>query len=241
MKVTSRIFVAIGCLVLSGLALLQAQDSTAYLADIPYVEREISDQTLEKYLDDPAYVYGDDLKTNRGLMNRIKMWFRNWINDLFGDSSGTISKVIEYGLMILALSVFIYYMIKIKDPTMFSKSAIKRRKIKISELDEVEEKDLQDLLAEAIAANDYEQVMRLRFLLVLKQMEEHRLIEWQSYKTNLDYLFELPSGEIKKRFERLIDWFEYSWYGNFDFDQKLFQLAMDEFDDFLKLIKTPAT
>jgi hypothetical protein len=83
----------------------------------------------------------------------------------------------------------------------------------IENLDEVREKDLLSELEKSLAAGDYRSAIRLRFLIILKDLVGQNLITWRKEKTNSDYRYELAGHNTSASFNQAAYVFDLVWYG----------------------------
>ncbi len=84
----------------------------------------------------------------------------------------------------------------------------------------------------ATAAKDYRLAIRLMFLRLLRSMSDKQVIQYQSDRTNFDYLLQLSSTPWYRDFFQLTRHYEYSWYGQFSIDEGKFGVIRKEFENF---------
>ena len=87
-------------------------------------------------------------------------------------------------------------------------------------------------IEKAEAVSDYRLAIRLMFLRQLKNLSDHRIIQYKQDSTNLDYLLQMQSTGLYPDFFRLTRNYEYSWYGQFDVDKEKFAVIKKEFENF---------
>jgi len=92
----------------------------------------------------------------------------------------------------------------------------------------IKEKDIPDLVENALAENNYRLAMRYSYLLILKELDKYHLIEYEAQKTNTDYLAELKPGSIADHFKTITHLYDFTWYGGFSLKRKRFEKARDE-------------
>lgn len=98
-------------------------------------------------------------------------------------------------------------------------------------IEDISEVDLQKILKEALAASDYRLAFRVRFLMILQDMQNNGMIRWNKYKTNRHYIAELPS-DLKTNFRRMAMIFDRVWYGEQELDEATYQQLSVHFDSF---------
>ena len=75
------------------------------------------------------------------------------------------------------------------------------------------------------------------YLLLLKNLSQAGIIEYDVEKTNSDYHYEINSEALKKEFSYTSYLYNYIWYGEFDIDISQFQKAKTAFNQFLDSVK----
>lgn len=98
-------------------------------------------------------------------------------------------------------------------------------------IEDISEVDLQKILREALAASDYRLAFRVRFLMILQDMQNNGMIRWNKYKTNRHYIAELPS-DLKTNFRRMAMIFDRVWYGEQELDEATYHQLSLHFDSF---------
>ena len=224
MKVNSKIF--LGFLFVLLLQQVCAQDSIWHYPEV----REFDQLSLDEYLLNDDFIYEKDIVAKEGFWDRVKRMFLEYIRKNFKGEISVASKIFNYLLAGLAIFIILYYLLSIKNINLFRKKNVVNRKLDHTILNELEEEDLLELLEQAKKDRNLEMIVRLEYLLILKDMTAKEIVEWQSYKTNLDYYFELEDLELKDLFTKVVDWFEYSWYGDFQLDEELMAKAKIDFE-----------
>ncbi|MDA3616250.1 hypothetical protein [Polluticaenibacter yanchengensis] len=79
--------------------------------------------------------------------------------------------------------------------------------------------------------------VRYYFLYVLSLLNENGLIKLSKEKTNRQYLAELGEKELKPELKKLINIYDYVWFGEFEFDEPKFNAFFDSFDLFINKLK----
>lgn len=95
-----------------------------------------------------------------------------------------------------------------------------------------------DALAKAaIAAGNWREAVRMRYLHSLQLLEAKQLIAPGKDKTNMDYLRELASTAWHKPFARLTLHYEYVWYGQQPLNNGQFSQLDEQFSAFKKSLR----
>jgi hypothetical protein len=89
----------------------------------------------------------------------------------------------------------------------------------------------------AIQQGNYRLATRMMFLRLLKDLSEKKIIQYTQDKTNFDYLSQLHSTRYYHDFFRITRNYEFSWYGQFEVDEKAFRVIQQEFNLFNRQLK----
>lgn len=106
----------------------------------------------------------------------------------------------------------------------------------IYEDEDIHEINLDKLLQQAIANNDFRLAIRYYYLSTLKGLSNKQLIDYHKDKTNSEYLFEIENKEMRTNFSYLSYVYAYVWYGEFPVDENNFKVAQNKYQSFLKSI-----
>lgn len=165
----------------------------------------------------------------------IKLW-----QTVFGDiDARTAPQYAEIFLRIFAIiivAVVLYFLINFllgKEGNYFFSR--KNRKIAISGKDlheNIHEINFPQTIDEFERKKDFRSAVRYRFLFVLKQLSDSKIIDWNPEKTNRDYFFEIKNNAAQNRFSELVYIFDYVWYGEFELDEKSYQHYRGKFLNF---------
>lgn len=103
--------------------------------------------------------------------------------------------------------------------------------------DIIQNQDIQQLIQQALQNNNYRLAIRYYYLFVLKKLSDLELINWESQKTNTDYIKELNDATLKDQFRIITKLYDYIWYGSFEVNEKSYQQAEKEFQSISNRIK----
>jgi hypothetical protein len=107
------------------------------------------------------------------------------------------------------------------------------RKSGIAEEDELLNKhNLPSLIQEAEAQNNFRLAVRYRYMKVLQDMDERKIIHLHAQSTNWDYVNSLGGHPLKKQFLLLTRAYEYVWYGEFEITGEQYSYLKTEFQQF---------
>lgn len=94
--------------------------------------------------------------------------------------------------------------------------------------------ELELKIMEAEKAEDYRIAIRYYFIWVLKELSDRNHILWKKKKTNHHYLSEVMGKSFYLGFNKIVNLFEYIWYGKYTLTQQEYTLVKK---DFLQLIQ----
>ncbi len=106
--------------------------------------------------------------------------------------------------------------------------------IEIGDVEDIEELDLDLLLKNALANNNYRAATRIMYLQVLKGLNKKKLIDWQNEKTNYDYIREINDTNLKTRLDKVTYLYEYIWYGEAVLNALSFEEIEPHFNQLIK-------
>lgn len=86
--------------------------------------------------------------------------------------------------------------------------------------DEMYEEDIHAIdfkkeIQQALAAGNFRLAVRYGYLELLKIMADKDIIDWQPFKTNREYRYEIKREGFGKPFDAVTNIYEYVWYGDF--------------------------
>ena len=193
--------------------------------------RNFDSQQLNELRNDSELQYGVEATVGESLWDRFLSWIGEQIAAILKATTTTNwGRVLMYILLVAGLVVVILMVLKVDAFRIFYGES--NAPIPHHTLDEnIHEMDFEQLIQQAIAAQDYRLAVRLRFLYALKMLSDKNHIHWMQGKTNHDYLNELMADDLKKGFGELNYFFEYAWYGNFAINEVVYARVKQTFDE----------
>ncbi|WP_431124537.1 DUF4129 domain-containing protein [Flagellimonas flava] len=205
--------------------------------DANIVPLEISEEHLKPFLEDEAFNY-EIIKTDNSGWDNFKDWMYNILLQIFEWLFGveaavgavaSFLQILPYILLGILLFLIIGFFVKAN-----TRSLIYTQKnpniVSLSEEERIiKTEDIQQLIRDALAQNNYRLAIRYYYLFILKLLTERELIEWQLQKTNDDYIAELSNSQLKTPFSRATLLYDYIWYGEFNIDQDRYTKAEQVF------------
>lgn len=203
-----------------------------------YADRKFT-PGLEKRYTGNDFDYKPRPEAENGL-TRFFAWVRRILRALFGstnnnkpDHSGTDYLMVFYKVMgiivILGVVYFIARAVLQKEGVwIFGRSG---KKIIATDVDaeNIHEMDFATLIEKTKSDEDYRLAVRYYYLWLLKKLSAREIISWNWDKTNTDYYYEIKDNNLRDDFKYLSYLYDYSWYGEFEIDEKAFGKAEKAF------------
>lgn len=191
----------------------------------------------DKLFSDPKLKYKQTITAQKGMFERFLEWLAE---KLFGnagfDNVITARQIIIWTIIIAAMALLIWLLSR---SDMVSLIRAKPKATAFNFIDVIEDLDkinFEEKIKVALADGDYRLATRWHYLKILFIMDKGKLIKFASYKTNIDYRYELKSKKHQHAFIRLSYIYEYVWYGKFVIGITDYKLKETEFADFEKEI-----
>lgn len=205
---------------------------------------ELSEDDLSSYRNNEDFNY-EMVEQESTWLDDVRNWFYNLFRQLFEWIFGvekatsflaTFLQILPY----LLLALFLYLVIRFFVNS-HARSVLLNKKnpntVSLSEEERIiKTEDIEQLIKDALAQNDYRLAIRYYYLFILKQLSERNLIDWQRQKTNDDYIEELSNPELKNSFGRATFLYDYIWYGEFPVDQERYSQVEQVFATLKKSI-----
>lgn len=198
------------------------------------VVKKIPSGELEKLQADEDYRYVRTIiSPPKTAWERFKEWFWKKINDLFDNKTGNLTiRIITYLVVAAAIFFLVFLMLKNDARFLFYKKGSMIATDFTESIQDIQEMDFDKIIAEEVERRNFRKAVRLYFLKVIKELDQHQLISWKLDKTNTDYLRELKNGTYHQKFAELIRLYEYIWYGDFKLDETNFLTVIQKFNQF---------
>ncbi|HEX8059309.1 MAG TPA: DUF4129 domain-containing protein [Cyclobacteriaceae bacterium] len=146
----------------------------------------------------------------------------------FGIPPATM-RVISFIVVFVLFAFILYY---VAQNTKFKQKIKKTTEANVAgPVENIEELDTGDLLRQAMESEDLRMAVRIRYLLLLKKLNEVGLIVWKKDKTNREYLSELYGrDDFYENVRGLTLAYELVWYGERSVSSESFQRLNGEFE-----------
>ncbi len=225
---------------------MQAQDSLAatekkviqYDTDRDVRPLELSKESIANYKKDEAFNYTEATPDEDNWWEQFKrwlagLWFKFW-QWLLGDSInspfwGFILKMLPYLIIAGIIGFIIWLFYKLNPGAKILKSQEAPDVFFTEEEEIIKTADIKKLIQKALEQKDYRLAVRYSYLLILKQLSEAHLIDYEFDKTNSDYIAELASGPLHLQFQKVTNLYDYIWYGSFAVTETDYHVAQRTF------------
>lgn len=201
--------------------------------------RAFDQQLIEQFKNDSDFNYSVDPPQFPGFLAILFSLLGRIFEIIFYPFSGnspTWVSVLGYTILIAVIIYVIIKALNLDVNSVFFTGRSSSSGLNLSE-EELSKVDLENLLREALAKNDYRLSLRYIYLLALHQLSNQEVIILKPGKTSSDYLHEISDENIYQDFNRLNYYFEYGWYGEFPIDKQIFEKANNAYNHFLQQLK----
>jgi hypothetical protein len=96
--------------------------------------------------------------------------------------------------------------------------------------------DFDAIIRQNIDKQLYREAIRFQFLKLMGQLQVKGFISYSKEKTNLDYLIELKTPELKSQFRTATSIYNHVWYGEFEIVKTQYNNFEQRFQSFYNLI-----
>jgi hypothetical protein len=193
---------------------------------------EFGENYINDFQKDPAFQYEEATQEKTwfdNLRDKANIYFKKIINWIFGEGEinpfwSFIFQFLPYFLLIIILVLLVYMVLKYDNTARKSKEDVLINSFSLNEDALIlQNQDIKSLVDKAISSSDYSLAVRYYYLLILQKMISAGHISWQPYKTNQDYLNEIPNGKNKAVFASVIKFYNHIWYGKFGVNEERYR------------------
>jgi len=232
----------------------KVQDSTSTLESQELIYDVDSTKEIKKFSLDKIEEFRSDTDFNyTEYQETDNMWtqFKNWANQLwskfihwlFGVEKVTgfwavLLRLLPYLIIISVLFLLGWLFMKVNPRDMLFEKQEAPQIMLSEDEDIIQNQDIQELINLALKEKNYRLAIRYYYLFILKKLSENELIDWESQKTNTDYIKEIRDDTIKSKFQNITRLYDFIWYGSFEVDEKSFQKAQQKFTSITNTINS---
>ncbi|MBU4537369.1 MAG: DUF4129 domain-containing protein [Weeksellaceae bacterium] len=180
------------------------------------------------------------VKPRESLWQKVEKLIKRIIEAIFGDidpnkTSGYAGNIMRF-FAIVIIGFVLYFLIRFllnKDGNFFFSKKNRKMNVASQDLHEnIHEINFPETIDSFERQKDYRSAVRYRFLLVLKNLADKKLIAWNPEKTNRDYFAELKNAGLKENFKELVYIFDNVWYGEFEINESNYNHFKEKFLNF---------
>lgn len=211
---------------------IEANDSLEYEENNSFIPKNFDPNFKDKY-------NSNDFKYETVIDSKqLTAWDRFWkaVADFFeslfdfGNADQTLTgfeifaKIVAFLIIGFVIYLIVKLLINKEGQWVFGK---KKKNITVAELvaENIHTIDFKSIIKKSKAQKEYRLTIRYYYLWLLKSLTDKEIIEWDIEKTNSDYLYEIQSPTLKDNFQYLSYIYDYSWYGEFEINEKDFSKA----------------
>ncbi|MGB1308241.1 MAG: DUF4129 domain-containing protein [Oceanihabitans sp.] len=239
------ILITLTVLLTCSLAFCQADSLSVQIDDSTIIIKKIEEKHLKKYHEDSKFNYNEET-TNQNFITKAILWLKNIIRSFFewlfgvGNATGILKFILNtLPYLILAFLIYLIFKFFLK---VNSRNIISGKQnpstIHFSEEENIiKNEDINQLINQAIAQKNYRLAIRYYYLLSLKILSDNQTINWQTQKTNADYISEIQTKNIQSSFINITRIYDYVWYGEFFIDAVKFEKLKQPFETLNKKLK----
>ena len=186
---------------------------------------------------DSKLKYKETVSAQKGMFDRFLEWLAE---KLFGNAGYenvlTAREIILWTVCIISLGIVIWLLSRSELASLI-KAKPKATAFNFMDITEDLDKiNFEEKIKAAVVQGDYSHAIRWHYLKILFLLDKDKLIEFASYKTNIDYKYEIKNKKLQDGFMRLSYIYEYIWYGKFVIGITDYSERETEFNDFEKQI-----
>lgn len=202
-------------------------DTTLYINNLPFPAdsmqnwKDLKEFAYAKYLDSL-------LKEKQKTQARSKpgSYEPGVMNSILASS---VVRVFLWTLAILFILFILYKLFLAEGVFKRESRAVKQQTPEVEEEVISSESDFNNLINQALQANNYRQAVRYQYLKTLHKLSDRNLVELAKDKTNFQYVRELRNPAFQNDFASLTLNYEYVWYGEFIIDKSIYQKIESNF------------
>ena len=222
-----------------------SQDSLQYDTGSNITPVDFNAEEISKYKEQDAFSYLNASEEDNW-WTRFKKWldlrYRQLMEWIFGDYQANtflsvLLRILPY-IIIGAVIGFIVWLFIRLDPGKNLLTDLQEPTFSYNDEEKiVRSTNIPQLIEEALQQGNYRLAIRYHYLLLLKQLNDHGVINYESQKTNTDYLREIKRENLKQQLQKIIRIYDFSWYGGFSISEDHFLSAKQSFLQMEGLLK----
>lgn len=202
----------------------------------PRTPRALAPDALDAYRADPAFAYGRPRAEQPSLWQRLLRWLGETIFDPVARSGDRLWTPLLLLVAALVVAWGVARALRADGSRLFAPrdaDVPDASDALLLDTDDIGSVDLDARLARALAADDFREATRLRYLRLLQRLDVRGAIAWRRSATNRDYLWQVRAarpGPFARDFAAATRAFAFVWYGRAPLDAARFARLAARFD-----------
>ena len=186
-------------------------------------DRSYDKEQMQAYAESGDFDYMNYVVQPPSIWERVSWWFSDLLNRIFANpNSSWLSKVLFYTILVVVLAAAVLYILRLKYGRPLTSDSRYFRASRISPDSELIDTDYDQMIAEALKADDFKLAIRYSYLKALVFLSGKKLLVLKDWKSPFDYEKELSKNLIPV-YSQLSRLFEYTWYGDFEATKEDFE------------------
>ena len=166
-------------------------------------------------------------KEQESILEKILRWL---FGNTTSESRGKTIDIFTWILAIAGISTIIWLLTR-TEFTSFLKGNSKKTAFNFADINEdISTINFDERITKATSDNDFRLAIRWHYLKLLNELNEKRLIQYEPFKTNIDYSLELSKSNGLEKFKNCSNIYDYVWYGNYSIDITSYEKMKHQFD-----------
>jgi len=120
---------------------------------------------------------------------------------------------------------------------LFRRKKEKANTLEFEITENIQQVNFENLIQEAVQNKEYRLAIRYNYLLLLKKLDQYKIISYDPQKTTYDYSLDLEGTAHSKGFNKATYYYTYIWYGEFSIDAEEYTTASLVYAQILKSFK----
>jgi hypothetical protein len=154
-----------------------------------------------------------------GFLERFLLMLSDWIGYRFLVRA---APWLLYSVLVLAFVVLIIVLFRSKFQGVFLSNRDDRG-LNITGSEIADHINFDELLNEALKQKNYNLAVRYLYLILLRRLNQKKIIDYSLGKTNFEYINEIKNNDILPQFKTATHNYEYAWYGQFPLDESSYR------------------
>jgi len=200
--------------------------------------RNFDTQKIQDFKTSEDFKYINKSNHKNTIMEWLKSRISKFLDWLFGtetskEYTNNFFDVVKWIFIITGVLFVMANILGVEFTQLFTRKHDIKENIFNEVLEEnINELNFDSLIDKHLKGKNYRYVVRLYYLKALKNLSDAEMINWQPYKTNREYFYELQDQSTQKAFGNLTSLFNHIWYGHFEVDELKLNDYVNSFEDF---------